>query len=133
MSRSGYSEDGDQWAIIRWRGAVRSAVRGRRGQAFLKEMLVALDSLPAPRLIDGELEADGEACALGSVGKSRGIEMAGIDPENQEAVSYAFGIPPALAAEIMYINDEAAAYWIEENPEQRWWRVREWVARHIAR
>jgi len=79
MSRSGYSED-----AINGRSSV--GVRGeecRSGaarQAFLKEMLVALDSLPAPRLIDGELEADGEACALGSVGKSRGIEMAGSIP-----------------------------------------------------
>jgi len=105
---------------------------GARGQAFLKEMLVALDSLPAPRLIDGELEADGEACALGSVGKSRGIEMAGSIREPGSGL-LCLRHTPALAAEIMYINDEAAAYWIEENPEQRWWRVREWVARHIAR
>ena len=27
MSRSGYSEyDGEQWALIRWRGAVKSAI-----------------------------------------------------------------------------------------------------------
>jgi hypothetical protein len=34
MSRSGYSDDidsaDDQWALIRWRGAVKSAIRGAR-------------------------------------------------------------------------------------------------------
>lgn len=33
MSRSGYSEDLDMWDLIRWRGAVKSALRGKRGQA----------------------------------------------------------------------------------------------------
>lgn len=32
MSRCGYSDDYDQWALIRWRGAVESAIRGKRGQ-----------------------------------------------------------------------------------------------------
>jgi hypothetical protein len=36
MSRSGYSDawDDDTWAIIRWRGAVKQAMNGARGQAF---------------------------------------------------------------------------------------------------
>jgi hypothetical protein len=37
MSRSGYSDDLENWSLIRWRGAVASAIRGRRGQAFLRE------------------------------------------------------------------------------------------------
>src|SRR6266446_6206009 len=101
MSRSGYSDDyDDEWALIRWRGAVKSAIRGKRGQAFLKEMLDALDSLPAPRLIDGELEAHAEVCALGAVGARRRLNMVGLDPYDRETISGTFGIPPALAAEI---------------------------------
>ena len=46
MSRSGYGDDIGQWDLIRWRGAVQSAMCGKRGQAFLKEMLAALDALP---------------------------------------------------------------------------------------
>jgi hypothetical protein len=134
MSRSGYSDDyDDQWASIRWRGAVASAIRGKRGQAFLKDMLSALDSLTNKRLIKGELEVNGEVCAIGSVGLQRGIDMSKIDPYdiNKESLSVIFGIPPALASEIMYENDEAAGYWIEESPENRWQRVRNWVESKI--
>jgi hypothetical protein len=60
MSRSGYCEDmDDQWAHIRWRGAVTSAIRGRRGQAFLREMLAALDAMPEKRLVAGALVFEG--------------------------------------------------------------------------
>ncbi len=64
MSRSGYSEDGDQWQMIKWRGAVASAFRGRRGQAFLREMRDALDALPVKRLLRDELVQFGIAHAM---------------------------------------------------------------------
>lgn len=59
MSRSGYSEDydGDHWDLIRWRGAVASSIRGKRGQAFLREALAALDAMPEKKLITGDLIA----------------------------------------------------------------------------
>ena len=38
MSRSGYSDDLDNWDLIRWRGQVSSAIRGKRGQGFLREL-----------------------------------------------------------------------------------------------
>lgn len=44
MSRSGYNDDCDGWALIRWRGAVNSAINGKRGQAFLRELVAALDA-----------------------------------------------------------------------------------------
>ena len=69
MSRSGYSDECDGWDLIRWRGAVASAIRGQRGQAFLREMLSALDAMPEKRLISEELERDGEVCAMGAVGQ----------------------------------------------------------------
>lgn len=133
MSRSGYSDDYDNdWALICWRGAVKSAIRGKRGQAFLNEMLSALDDLPDKRLIKGDLVADGEVCALGAVGLKRAIPgILDIDPYDRDTVAGIFGIPPALAAEIMYINDEAVGYWVEEKPETRWQRVRDWVAREV--
>lgn len=129
MSRSGYSDDCEQWDLIRYRGAVASAIRGARGQAFLKEMLAALDALPEPKLIDGELEAHGAVCALGAVGKARGVDMTGIDPENTERVASIFGVAEALAREIMYENDDE--YRIYETPERRFDRMRQWVADHI--
>lgn len=125
MSRSGYSDDiDDQWQFIRWRGAVKSAIKGSRGQAFLKEMLVAMDALPERKLIAEELEVGGEVCAIGSVGKSRGVNMSGVDVEDTDNVATLFGIPPALAREIVYENDEGRH---NETPEVRFERMRKWT------
>ena len=114
MSRSGYIDDlDDQWQYIRWRGAVASAFNGRRGQAFLKEMLAALDALPEKVLIAHELQDttySGQVCAMGAVGKARGVDMEKLDPEDKETVAGTFGIADAMAAEIAYENDEAVGY-----------------------
>src|SRR5437868_4429286 len=103
MSRSGYSDDCDGWAAIRWRGAVAAATKGARGQALLREMMAALDAMPVKELVAHELEAEGSYCALGVVGKARGLDMAKLDPEDRDQVAEAFGIAPALAAEIVYV------------------------------
>ena len=135
MGRSGYDEDGcdDTWALIRWRGAVASAFRGKRGQDFLKEMLSALDSLPEKKLIAYDLERDGSFCAIGAVGRARGISMkrdtSDYEPKH---VANIFGISRALACEIMWVNDEAKAYWVEETDEQRFLRVRNWIEKVIV-
>ena len=130
MSRSGYIDDMDNhWQLIRWRGAVASAIRGKRGQAFLKEMLAALDALPEKRLIADELEDEGAVCAIGSVGKSRGLDMTGVDPHDPESVAGAFSVSEALAREIVYENDEGS--YKRETPEQRFDRMRVWVVNHI--
>ena len=107
MSRSGYSDDCDGWALIRWRGAVKQAITGARGQAMLRELVQALDALPEKRLAAGSLvTADGDYCALGALGRARGLDLAQIDPEDRGSVAEAFGVAMALAAEIMYLNDE---------------------------
>lgn len=41
MSRSGYTDEDDIWAMIRWRGAVTSAIRGKRGQQALREWVAS--------------------------------------------------------------------------------------------
>lgn len=125
MSRSGYSEDCNDFALICWRGAVASAIRGKRGQAFLEEMLHAMAALPERKLISDDLELDGAVCALGAVGKARGVDMANLDPTDRDQIAEAFGIAPALAAEIVYMNDEAE--WRPETPEQRFARMRQWI------
>ena len=141
MSRSGYSDDCGGWDLICWRGAVSSAIKGRRGQAFLIELREALDAMPDKRLIAEELEADGEFCTLGVLGAKRGLDMSGLDPDCRETVAAAFDIAPALAAEIVYENDEhPGAYqrqpdgsmaWSRETPEHRWLRMRNWVEASI--
>lgn len=112
MSRSGYSDDCDGWALVRWRGAVKSAIRGARGQAMLRETLAALDALPEKRLAaESLINSEGEYCTLGALGRARGIDMGEIDPECREEVASVFGVAEALAAEIMHINDEWTSPW----------------------
>lgn len=132
MSRSNYNDDcDDNWGLICWRGAVASAIRGKRGQAFLHEMIAALDALLEPKLIVGELEEAGAVCAIGAVGKARGTDMADIDPSDSDQVAGAFHISPALAREIVYENDECGGY--RETPEARHLRMRTWAVNHLRK
>lgn len=130
MSRHGYSDDIDQWALIRWRGQVASAIRGNRGQQLLLDLIAALDSMPEKVLIAEELvNAEGDYCALGAVGAKRGIAMDNLDPEEPERVASAFDIAEQLAREITYVNDEGGRY--DETPQARWQRVRAWAVSHV--
>lgn len=129
MSRSGYNDDCGGWDLIRWRGAVNSALKGKRGQAFLAELRDALDAMPDKRLIADSLQAEGEFCTIGVLGAKRGVDMAVLDPDDREAVGEAFGISPAMASEIVFMNDEGS--WQAETPEQRWTRMRDWVESNI--
>ena len=96
----------------------------------MREMLEVLEAMPEKRLIAGELQkADGEVCALGAVGLKWGMRMALIDPEDREQVALKFGIAIALAAEIMFENDEGGSN--HDNPVARWRRMREWVKSQI--
>ena len=132
MSRSGYSDDCDGWSLIRWRGAVTSAMRGKRGRDLLLELRDALDAMPEKVLIAHELvDADGDFCTLGVIGQARGLPLKDIDPEDSDQVAKLFDIAPALAKEIVFMNDEAA--WYDETPQQRWTRMRNWVERAIAK
>ncbi|MGE7207479.1 hypothetical protein ACQKJZ_17600 [Sphingomonas sp. NPDC019816] len=133
MSRAGYTEDYDfdQWAHIRWRGAVASSIKGKRGQAFLRELADALDAMPEKRLIAGDLEREDNVCTIGSLGKVRGVDMAKLDPEDPGPIADAFGIAEPLVREIEYMNDEAG--WYNETPEARWKRMRAWVEASIMK
>jgi hypothetical protein len=131
MSRSGYSDDYDldNWSMIMWRGAVASSLRGKRGQAFLKEAVAALDALPEPKLIPNDLQADGAYCTLGAVGAKRGTELSKVDPDDHYTVARVFDIPHSLACEIMFENDEGS--YSSETPEQRFKRMRKWLTSKI--
>lgn len=130
--KSGYNDNSwDAWATIRWRGAVKSAIRGRRGQAFLRELLAALDALSQPRLIRNQLEQSGEVCAMGAIAKSRGLNSVLWDDSDFEFLARTFRVANALAAEILYINDHDFS-WTDETPEQRFTRVRAWVVEALG-
>ena len=128
MSRSGYSDDCDGWDLIRWRGAVTSAIRGKRGQALLVELRDAMDAMPVKELIAHELIAEGGFCSLGVVGQARGIPLKEIHPEDIATVARLFDIAKPLAKEIVFMNDEA---WYDETPQKRWARMRQWVEQNI--
>ncbi len=127
MSRHEYTDDcdDDPLAFGRWRAQVASAIRGRRGQKLLRDLRDALDAMPEKKLIAEELvTVDGQVCALGAVGRARGVCMTGIDPEDSGKVAGLFDIAEPLAREIAYENDE---YYPRQTPEQRWEYMRAWV------
>jgi hypothetical protein len=136
MGRHGLCDSSDIEDTLqfgRWRGAVASAIRGRRGQQFLRELLTALDALPLPRLIAKDLQNDhGETCALGSVGKCRGLNMSEIDIEDYGQVAQEFDLNEKLAQEVMFVNDEWG-YGGNTVPamERRFKVVREWALSNI--
>lgn len=71
---------------------------------------------------------EGDVCALGALGRVRGLDMSELDPDEPEGVASAFDIASPLAREIVYINDECG---YRETPEQKWTRMRAWVASQI--
>jgi len=134
MSRSGYSDDCENVAL--WRGAVRRATIGYRGQHLLKKLRAALDAMPTKRLITNAIRnEDGEVCALGALDPNAPAYNTDIEFEwddwHARDLAKHFGIAHALAAEIVYMNDEA---WRakDETPEQRWTRMRAWVEAQIV-
>lgn len=100
MSRSGYSDEGDNLGL--WRHAVERALRE-------------------------EVVRDSEhVCALGSVALARKLDVSNLDIYDGEDMGQAFGISRAMAQEIAYMNDEWVRPGRETNAE-RWTRMRKWV------
>ena len=148
MGRAGYVDDYDEDNSGHlYRGRVASALRGRRGQAFLKDLLAQLDAMPEKRLFTSQLEQNGEVCTLGVMTRARKIdtsdksrwgfseigEYGSDDPDQDEWVIdnlvAELDIAEPMVREIMYLNDEGSGH--TETPEDRWQRMRQWVQRHI--
>ncbi len=138
MSRSGYSDDLDQGALNIYRANVDRALAGKRGQKFLREMLVALDAMPVKELVAGEIvRDDAHVCAIGAVAIARKVDVSALDVYDQEEVGKTFGVARAMAAEIAYENDERGFRYVDgkyrdDTPEERWTRMRAWVAGQIT-
>lgn len=136
MSRSGYIDDNDDvLSFGRWRGRVASAIRGKRGQHLLRDLIAALDALPEKKLIAHTVEQDGCFCALGAVAHLRGTDLdqgqnggEGYDFEADRAAAR-LDIAEPLAKEVVYMNDEA--WWDDETPESRWTRMRQWAVSNL--
>lgn len=155
MSRSGYSDDCENLEL--YRQAVSLAIRGKRGQKLLREMAAAMDAMPEKRLVTGKLVGEGgEACALGTVALARGHSpeylATLVDDEDwdNDVLAEMLDVARALVQEVEYENDEcgdnyncvaelagegalfgARVRYVGETPEQRWTRMRAWVAAHL--
>jgi hypothetical protein len=131
MIRSGYTEDYDEDypnALDLYRNAVACAFKGKRGQAFLLELLGVLDAMPDKKLAANVwVEPSGASCALGAVALARGLEQqfSAFDPYDSSAAENAahlLNIAPAMARELVWINDDDFVR--DETDEDRWVRVR---------
>jgi hypothetical protein len=125
MSRSGYLDDCENLEL--YRQAVRRATTGYRGQHLLRKLRDALDAMPVKRLITNAIKDDhGDVCALGALDPTAPYEDA-------EDLAKHFNVAYALAAEIVYMNDEWDAWRsLSDTPEQRWVRMRAWVESQIV-
>lgn len=139
MSRSGYSDDwGDDGPPPKfWRQAVMNAIKGKRGQGFLRDFIATLDAMPVKRLAAHSFRTEvGEVCSLGAVCVAHNVSMEGFtdkwgDMMDRDKVGAALNISPAMAAEIVYMNDEGD--WRgRETEEQRWQRMRKWAEENLT-
>jgi len=130
VSRSGYSYDCDDegYPLALWRGAVASSLRGRRGQAFLRELIAALDALPEKKLIRDELRTPAGVCALGAVGAARGLDLEALDPHDYDGLARTFGVAAPLVRELEHVNDERAE---RATDAARWELLRSWAQENL--
>lgn len=154
MSRTEWDDDGGDYDYniyglqIGW--ALR-ALKGKKGQAALKELEAALLALPEKRLIAENFCKEGQVCVLGAlalkrrldVGMSDGVarkdiqQTYGLDPDPEEAISRArkdLGLSRMFAIEVMEQNDKTTGKWIKEEgryapftPQERYEHVLAWV------
>lgn len=116
-------------------GRLRSAVRGKRGQRFLRDMVAALDVMPVKELYDF---GGGRMSALDAVAAYRGADLSEArtainDAPNldrwADCASRELDIAPCLAGLAEYNGNDFIS---GQTPAQRWARAREWAVHHIA-
>ncbi len=120
-------------------GAMRSAIRGRRGQQLLRDLIAGLDGLPVPELAAGALEdpETGCVCALGAVRRQRGPEAVPLhfDPTDPDLdwreLAGPFDISQALAYDVVAQNDYYTVGNDKQSRRHRWLSVRAWAVGHL--
>lgn len=140
-SRIHEGEDFEPWMAGQQAGALRAAVRGRRGQAFLRELIDALDALPSQELAAGALEdpETGCCCAFGAVARARawGQEEIGFDPMDGDIwrpecrLAEAFDVAETLAWQVIAENEALDSSNDRTWRRRRWRHVRNWAASEI--
>ena len=141
MSRYSDCDDYDwePWMEGQAAGALRSAIRGRRGQQLLRDLIAGLDALPVPELAAGALEdpKTGCVCALGAVRLQRGPEAVPLrfDPTDEDAdwreLAKPFDISETLANAVVSQNEYGSKRNDEQSRRRRWLSVRAWAVGHL--
>ena len=140
MSR--YCEwDGDwePWMEGQAAGALQSAIRGRRGQQLLRDLIAGLDALPVPELAAGSLEdpETGCVCAFGAVRLHRGEQNVPLlfHPTDWDAdwreLAKPFNISETLAHAVISANEYVDSNNDEYSRRNRWKSVRAWAVSHL--
>jgi hypothetical protein len=128
-------DDWEPWMDGQWAGALRSAIRGRRGQQFLRDLVNALDALPEPELSAGALEDEetGCCCAFGAVRRFRGAESVPLyfhpmeEDVTPDHLTEPFDVSRALAWEVVEANEGWCKSNSPETRRQRFKEVRRWA------
>jgi hypothetical protein len=102
--------------------------------------MAGLDALPTPELSAGALEdeATGCCCAFGAVRRYRGAAAVPLYFDPMEAdldpphFAEPFDVAPALAWEVVEVNEGSSDSNMEAARRQRWERVRAWAVKHLA-
>jgi hypothetical protein len=141
MSRYSDCDDYDwePWMEGQAAGALQSAIRGRRGQRLLRDLIAGLDALPVPELAAGALEdpETGCVCALGAVRLQRGPEAVPLrfDPTDEDVdwreLAKPFNISETLANAVVSQNEYASERNDEQSRRRRWLSVRAWAVGHL--
>lgn len=143
MSRHGFVDledlEYDHLAEGRWKARLQAALRGKRGQVFLRDLIEALDAMEAKELHAHNLGGDC-VCAMGALARARGVMVADLQEELDdedgdhgwatEVMGDRLDIAPSLAREVAYRNDECG--WQKETPAQRWRRMRRWAEKRLT-
>lgn len=132
-----------------WNANLIRHMRGRAGQAVLRELREALLSLPEKRLINGRLaDESGCVCTVGALAAHRGVSLKELaDRIKVDYEGYPFdewdaeeatlneglriGLKTGMVVRLASINDDTWGPGIHETPEQRYERVLKWVESKI--
>ena len=141
MSRYCDSDDYDwePWMEGQAAGAMRSAIRGRRGQQLLRDLIAGLDALPVQELAAGALEdpETGCVCALGAVRIQRGANAVPLDfdPTDPDIdwryLAKPFDISETLAHAVISENEYSSKRNDEQSRRRRWQSVRAWAVGNL--
>ena len=132
--------DYEPWMEGQAAGAMRSAIRGRRGQQLLRDLIAGLDALPVPELAAGALEdpETGCVCALGAVRLQRGAEAVPLsfdldDPDiDWRDLAKPFDISETLAHAVIPENEYSSKRNDEQSRRRRWQSVRAWAVGNLV-